>query len=50
MNDAAEQAARAALSIAGRMVRPARPHAASAEERAAHAAFIATLKDAVWLG
>ena len=50
MNDAAEQAARAALTVIGRMVRPARPHAASPEELAAHAAFIATLKDAVWLG
>jgi DNA polymerase-3 subunit epsilon len=47
--DAAEEAARAALTIAGRVVRPARPHAASPEELAAHAAFVATLKDAVWL-
>jgi DNA polymerase-3 subunit epsilon len=49
-NNAAEEAARAALTIAGRVVRPARPHAASTEELAAHAAFIATLKGAVWLG
>ncbi|MGH6891490.1 MAG: DNA polymerase III subunit epsilon [Dongiaceae bacterium] len=46
--DAAEEAARAALVVAGRVVRPARPHAASAEELAAHAAFIAKLKDPVW--
>jgi DNA polymerase-3 subunit epsilon len=50
VNDAAERAARAALTVVGRMVRPARPHAASAEELSAHATFIATLKDAVWLG
>lgn len=48
-NDAAEQAARAALTIAGRVIRPARPHAASVEELAAHAAFVAKLKDPVWL-
>jgi DNA polymerase-3 subunit epsilon len=30
-------------------VRPARPHAPSAAELAAHEAFIATLKDALWL-
>ncbi|MBS4047741.1 MAG: DNA polymerase III subunit epsilon [Alphaproteobacteria bacterium] len=29
--------------------RPVRPHAASAEELAAHAAFVAKLKDALWL-
>jgi DNA polymerase III subunit epsilon len=49
-NNVAEEAARAALAIAGRVVRPARPHAASVQELAAHAAFVATLKDAVWLG
>ena len=49
-NNAAEEAARAALTIAGRVVRPARPHAASPAELAAHTAFVATLKDAVWLG
>ncbi len=48
--NAAEEAARAAFNLIGRIVRPARPHAASAEELAAHAAFIAKLKDAVWLG
>ncbi|MCW0233087.1 MAG: DNA polymerase III subunit epsilon [Ferrovibrio sp.] len=29
--------------------RPPRPHAASAEELAAHAAFVGKLKDAIWL-
>ena len=47
--DVAEEAARAALAVAGRVVRPPRPHAAPAEELAAHAAFVATLKDPVWL-
>jgi DNA polymerase III subunit epsilon len=47
--DAVEEAARAALAIAGRVLRPARPHMASVEELAAHAAFIAKLKDPVWL-
>jgi DNA polymerase-3 subunit epsilon len=31
-------------------VRPARPHAASAEELASHEVFIATLKQPMWLG
>lgn len=31
-------------------IRPPRPHAASAEEIAAHEAFIATLKQPLWLG
>lgn len=30
-------------------VRPVRPHAPTADELAAHAAFIATIKDALWL-
>ena len=47
--DAVEEAARAALAIAGRVLRPARPHTATVEELAAHAAFIAKLKDPVWL-
>lgn len=34
---------------ADRPVRPARPHVASEEEKTAHAAFVATLTDAVWL-
>ena len=50
LTNAAEEAARAALNVVGRIVRPARPHAASAEELADHAAFVAKLKDAVWLG
>lgn len=32
-----------------RTPRPPRPHAASAEERAAHAAFLAKLKDPLWI-
>ncbi|MHB1206285.1 MAG: DNA polymerase III subunit epsilon [Rhodospirillaceae bacterium] len=32
-----------------RTVREARPHAPSEAERAAHAAFVATLKNAIWL-
>jgi len=32
-----------------RQARPARPHQASDEERAAHAAFVAKLTDAIWL-
>jgi DNA polymerase III subunit epsilon len=47
--DTVAEAARAALAVAGRILRPARPHAATAEELAAHAAFIAKLKDPVWL-
>lgn len=31
-----------------RPLRPARPHEASAEELAAHAAFVAKIKDAIW--
>src|SRR5262249_41398177 len=50
LTNAAEEAARAALNIVGRIIRPARPHAVSTDELAAHAAFIAKLKDAVWLG
>ncbi len=34
---------------AGTIVRPARPHAPSAEELAAHAAFLAKLSDPLWL-
>jgi DNA polymerase III subunit epsilon len=47
---APELAARSGLQVAASVeVRPARPHAASAEELAAHAAFIAKFKDALWL-
>jgi DNA polymerase-3 subunit epsilon len=49
LTSAAEEAARTALNVIGRIIRPARPHAASADELAAHGAFIAKLKDAVWL-
>lgn len=34
--------------VSGRPVRPARPHAPSAEELAAHAAMLKTLKDPLW--
>src|SRR5689334_16569462 len=44
-----QSAERSALALASRIIRPARPHAASPEELAAHAAFVAKLKDAVWL-
>lgn len=40
---------RGAAAPAFRPVRPPRPHAPSAEELAAHAAFIAKLDDPVWL-
>ena len=40
---------RAAGEVIARPVRPPRPHAPSAEELAAHAAFIAKLDDPVWL-
>ncbi|AKM11210.1 DNA polymerase III subunit epsilon [Croceicoccus naphthovorans] len=36
------------VATAGREFRPARPHAASAEEIQRHEAFIATLKDPIW--
>jgi DNA polymerase III subunit epsilon len=47
---AAEVATGAAVRAApvARLARPARPHAASAEELAAHAAFIQTLVDPLW--
>ena len=41
--------ARQAGPAAARMVRPARPHAPSAAEDAAHAAFVAKLDQPVWL-
>ncbi|HWA48833.1 MAG TPA: DNA polymerase III subunit epsilon [Dongiaceae bacterium] len=44
-----QSAERSALALASRIIRPARPHAASPEELAAHAAFVAKLKDPVWL-
>ena len=49
-NDAAEEAARAVLATTiARAIRPARPHAPSEDELAAHAAFVAKLKEPVWL-
>jgi DNA polymerase-3 subunit epsilon len=47
--DLAEDAAVAAVEATAREYREPRPHAASAEELARHAAFIAKLKDPVWL-
>ena len=47
--DLAEEAAVAAVAAATREYREPRPHAASPEELARHAAFIAQLKDPVWL-
>jgi DNA polymerase III subunit epsilon len=35
-------------AIADRPVRPPRPHAASAEELAAHAALLATISNPLW--
>ena len=42
------QAAAARLSPLAVAVRPARPHAASAEELARHAAFLTKIKDPIW--
>lgn len=42
------QAAAARLSPLAVAVRPARPHAASAEELARHAAFLAKIRDPIW--
>lgn len=52
---AAEAANKAAgdeidISAPAAEIRPPRPHAASAEELAAHDAFVATLKQPMWLG
>lgn len=38
-----------AVTVTARTVRPARPHAASAEELEAHAAFVAGLDSPLWL-
>ena len=40
---------RQGIAVAARPVRPARPHAPSEAELAAHAAFVAKLEDPVWL-
>lgn len=47
---AAETAARTAAADAtgGRTARPPRPHAATDEEAAAHAAFLGRIKDPIW--
>lgn len=42
--------ARRAGPTVARTVRPPRPHAPSAEEEAAHAAFVTKLDQAIWLG
>ena len=42
--------AAAATAVVRRELRPARPHAASSEELAAHAAFLAKIKEPLWLG
>src|SRR5471032_374141 len=46
---APELAASGLVVMANVVVRPARPHAASPDELAAHAAFVAKLTDALWL-
>jgi DNA polymerase III subunit epsilon len=38
------------LIIADRPFRPARPHSANAQELDRHTAFVATIKDAIWVG
>jgi DNA polymerase III subunit epsilon len=45
----ADAAALAGAVAVARPIRPARPHAASAEELAAHAALLALLKAPIWL-
>ena len=47
--DLMEDAVATAVAAAAREYREPRPHAASADELARHAAFIAKLKDPVWL-
>jgi len=46
--NAANDIAAAVRGLRERVFRPARPHAASAEELARHAAFLATLTDPLW--
>jgi DNA polymerase III subunit epsilon len=54
VSDAAETAAqvkeRHQLIVANRPLRAARPHSASGAELERHQAFIATIKDAMWVG
>jgi DNA polymerase-3 subunit epsilon len=44
----AEAAAQAKIKSAAKPARPPRPHAPSAEELAAHAALLETIKDPIW--
>ena len=46
---ATEVATTGPVEVVTRTARPPRPHEASAEELAAHAAFVATLKNPIWL-
>jgi DNA polymerase-3 subunit epsilon len=46
---AAGKSAAQAVAVVKREPRPARPHAASDAEQAAHAGFVAKLKNAVWV-
>lgn len=46
--DLAQSVAAKAVAAVARILRPARPHAASADELAAHAAFVAKLKAPLW--
>lgn len=48
MFDLAEAVAAGGTPIAERQVEPARAHSATAEEEAAHAAFIAQIEDPIW--
>jgi DNA polymerase-3 subunit epsilon len=47
-DQAKTQAAAAAAMAVSRQPRPARPHSASEEELAAHAAFLGKIKNAIW--
>jgi DNA polymerase-3 subunit epsilon len=47
--DLAHSAAAKAIAAVARVLRPARPHAASADELAAHASLLAKLKAPLWL-
>lgn len=46
--DLAQSVAAKAVAAVARILRPARPHAASADELAAHASFLAKLKAPLW--
>jgi len=47
--DSADSSQIRSAVVADRPVRPPRPHRASDDEKAAHAAFLSTLNDALWL-